>query len=126
MLYISIRVESGHARLALLTLAAKRIGGGLLQSFGDFCPSSVCLSVAINPPMLNGKGRHRASTHSRLGIRSIKEVSSLCLHGTYLNYMTDCHSVLCWSVVNAVIAGITGSGSHIEVHNSFEGGFQLV
>ena len=25
---------------------------------------------------------------------------SLCLHGTYLNYMTDCHSVLCWSVVN--------------------------
>ena len=30
------------------------------------------------------------------------QLASLCLYGTYLNYMTDCHSVLCWSVVNAV------------------------
>ena len=31
------------------------------------------------------------------------QLASLCLHGTYLNYyMTDCHSVLSWSVVNAV------------------------
>ena len=30
------------------------------------------------------------------------QVASLCLHGTYLNYMTDYHSMLCWSVVNAV------------------------
>ena len=27
------------------------------------------------------------------------QVASLCLHGTYLNYMTDCHSVFCWSVI---------------------------
>ena len=53
-----------------------------------------------------------------LGIRGMKEewlclspaqwsssvqLASLCLHGTYLNYLTDCHSVLCWLVVNAVI-----------------------
>ena len=30
------------------------------------------------------------------------QLASLCLHGTYLNYITDCHSMLCWSVVNAV------------------------
>ena len=35
------------------------IGGGLLQSFGDFC-----LSVRRNPLLLNGKGRYRESTHS--------------------------------------------------------------
>ena len=34
--------------------SALRIGGGLLQSFGDFCPS-----VRRNPLLLNGKGRHR-------------------------------------------------------------------
>ena len=26
------------------------------------------------------------------------QLASLCLHGTYLNYMTDCHSVLCCMV----------------------------
>ena len=40
------------------------VGGGLLQLFGDFCPS-VCPSVRRNPPMLNSKGRLRESTHSR-------------------------------------------------------------
>ena len=30
------------------------------------------------------------------------QLASLCLHGTYLSYLTDYHSVLCWSVVNAV------------------------
>ena len=30
------------------------------------------------------------------------QLAGLRLHGTYLNYGTDYHSVLCWSVVNAV------------------------
>ena len=54
------------------------------------------------------------------------QLASLCLHGTYLNYMNDCHSVLCWSVVNAVTVQ-TGSGS--QVHNSVEvchRGFQFI
>ena len=54
--------------------------------------------------MLNGKGRLR-----EVRIRGILRIlvvtlspaqwCSLCLHGTY---MTGCHSVLCWSVINAV------------------------
>ena len=36
------------------------------------------------------------------GSMKLLQLASLCLHGTYLNYMTDCHSVLCWSVVNSV------------------------
>ena len=103
----------------LLTLAAKRRRRvtAIVWRFLSVRPS-VRLSVRRNPLLLNGKGRHRKSTHSRYTWHKgrvvmlsaaqwsssvqLLQLTSLCLHGTYLNYMTDCHSVLCWSVVNTI------------------------
>ena len=52
--------------VALLTLAAKRRrrATAVVWRFLSVRPS-VRLSVRRNPPLLNGKGRHRESTHSR-------------------------------------------------------------
>ena len=65
-------------------------------------------------PVLTGKGRLRENTHFRRNSSCIKSCLSgvtvvVCICYQYVftwylpqRYMTDCHSVLCWSVVNAV------------------------
>ena len=90
--------------IIMLLPLPQSVGGGLLQSFGDFCPST-----CPNPPVLNGKGRLRESTYSMCtqhkGIAIMLSPAQwcysssvqLCLQGTNLSYMTDCHSVL-WLV----------------------------
>ena len=45
-------------RCMIHNIISRKINGGLLQSFGDFCPSVLIL------PVFTGKGRLRESTHS--------------------------------------------------------------
>ena len=66
------------------------IDGGLLQSFGDFCPFV----------RLYGKGRLRESTHLRIIGHQGRVVT---LSPAIMVCSCGCHSVPCWSVVNAVI-----------------------
>ena len=50
--------------IILLTFAVKHIGGGLLQLFGDFCPSIRPSLFFFAKHDAYGKGSHRESTHS--------------------------------------------------------------
>ena len=47
------------------------------------------------------------------------QLASLCLHGTSLNYMTDCHSVLCWSIVNAVTVQAVALKCIVQLKEAF-------
>ena len=84
-----------RAHLFLVSIVSDQTHRNLYLHVSDYTILRVVEAYSLcHAPMDNCSANH--------GSVQLLQLASLCLHGTYLKYMTDCHSVLCWSVINAV------------------------